>query len=78
MKAALQDICDAEVSADSGMVHIQVVGQKIRNTGIATSELQQQVREKIREDLNQEILQITRRIPGVKEVVCDIDLPYYA
>jgi cytidylate kinase len=78
VKAALQDICDAEVSADSGMVHIKVSGQKIRNTGIATSDLQQQVREKIREDLNREILQITRRIPDVKEVVCDIGLPYYA
>jgi cytidylate kinase len=78
VKAALQDICDAEVSADNGMVHIQVAGQKLRKTGIAASDLQQQVREKIHGDLNREILQITRRIPDVKEVVCDIDLPYYA
>jgi cytidylate kinase len=78
VKAALQDICDAEVSTDNGMVHIQVAGQKLRKTGIATSDQQQHVRETIREDLNREILQITRRIPDVKEVVCDIDLPYYA
>ena len=78
VKAALQDICVAEVSADNGMVHIQVAGQKLRKTGIAASDLQQQVREKIHGDLNREILQITRRIPDVKEVVCDIDLPYYA
>jgi cytidylate kinase len=78
VKAALQDICDAEVSTDNGMVHIQVAGQKLRKTGIATSDQQQHVRETIREDLNREILQITRRIPDVKEVVCDIDLPYYS
>jgi len=78
VKAALQDICDAEVSVDDGMVRIRVAGQKIRKTGTAASDLQQQVREKIRRDLSQEILQITRRIAGVKEVVCDIDLPYYA
>jgi hypothetical protein len=78
VKAALQDICDAEVSADDGMVHVRVAGQKLRKTGIATSDLQQQVREKIQEDLNREILQITKHIPDVKEVVCDIDLPYYA
>ena len=78
VKAALQDICDAEVSADDGVVHIQVAGQKIRKTGVAPSKLQHQVQEKIREDLNREIVQITRRIPDVKEVVCDLDLPYYA
>jgi len=78
VKAALQDICDAEVRVDDGMVHIRVAGQKLRKTGTAASDLQQQVREKIRRDLSQEILQITRRIPGVKEVACDIDLPYYA
>ena len=78
VKAALQDICDAEVSADDGMVHIQVAGQKIRKAGVATSDLQHQVQEKIREDLNREIVQITRRIADVKEVVCDLDLPYYA
>ena len=77
VKAALQDICDAEVSADDGMVHIQVAGQKIRKAGVATSDLQHQVQEKIREDLNREIVQITRRIADVKEVVCDLDLPYY-
>ena len=78
VKAALQDICDAEVSADDGVVHIQVAGQKIRKTGGAASDLQHQVQEKIRADLNREIVQITRRIPDVKEVVCDLDLPYYA
>ena len=60
------------------MVHIQVAGQKIRKAGVATSDLQHQVQEKIREDLNREIVQITRRIADVKEVVCDLDLPYYA
>ncbi len=78
VKAALQDICDAEVNADNGIVHIQVAAQKLRKSGIASSDRQQQIRERIREDLNREILQVTRRICDVREVVCDIDLPYYA
>ncbi len=77
VKAALQDICDAEVQAHDGIVRIRVAGQKLRKSTIATSDVQQQVRETIRTDLNREIMQITRRLPDVKEVVLDIDLPYY-
>jgi len=77
VKAALQELCDAEVTADGGMVHIRVAGQKIRKTGVAGPDRQKQVGEKIRTDLNREILQITRGIDGVKEVVCDIERPYY-
>lgn len=49
-----------------------------RSSGVANSDLQHQVQQKIRADLNREIAQITRRIPDVKEVVCELDLPYYA
>lgn len=78
VKAALQDVCEAEVTSEEGILQIKVQGQKVRKTGIASPKLQQQVRERIREDLTKEILQIVREIPGVKDVICNIDLPYYS
>ncbi|MBI4774308.1 MAG: cytidylate kinase-like family protein [Deltaproteobacteria bacterium] len=78
VKAALQEICEAEVSADDGKVAIHVKGQKLRKTGFTSPKLQDQVMEKIRGDLTKDILQAVRGIPGVKDVVFDIDLPYYS
>jgi cytidylate kinase len=78
VKAALHDTCEAEVASHNGVVHIRVAAQKLRKTGFANPELQQQVRERIREDLARDIVQIAKQIPGVKDVVCDIDLPYYS
>ena len=77
VKAALQDICDAEVTAKEGIVHIKVRGQKLIKTGIASPKVQSQVREQIREDLMQEIMEAIQGIPEIKEVNCNIDLPYY-
>lgn len=78
VKAALQEVCEAEVSADEGIVRIQVKGQKLKKTGFASPDLQQQVRETIREDLTREIMGIVKKIPDVEDVICDIDLPYYS
>jgi cytidylate kinase len=77
VKAALQEICDAEVSTDDGVVSIKVSGQKLRKTGVASPELQAHVREQIREDLTREIMEAIRGIHGIKDVIFDVDLPYY-
>ncbi len=77
VQAALQEICDAEVTSNDGIVNIRVRGQKLRKTGIASPKVQSQVREQIREDLMQEIMEVIQGIPEVKEVKCAIDLPYY-
>jgi cytidylate kinase len=77
VRAALQEICEAEVTANDGMVHINVKAQRLKKTGFASPNLQDHVSEKIREDLTKEILQIVKKIPGVKDAICDIDLPYY-
>jgi cytidylate kinase len=78
VKAALQEICDAEVTSDDGIVHIKVSGQKLTKTGVASPELQIHVQEQIREDLTREIMEAIKGIPGVTEVICDIDQPYYS
>jgi cytidylate kinase len=78
VKASLSTICKAEVRADDGIVHIKVPAQKIRKAGYTTPKLQTFFKEKIRKDLMVDIEEIVRKIPGVKEVICDIDLPYYS
>jgi cytidylate kinase len=78
VKATLEDICDAEVTSNNGIVHIKVRGQKLKKTGVTSPNIQTYVREQIREDLTREITEAVGEIPGVKEVVCDIDLPYYS
>ncbi len=78
VNAALQGICEAEVTSDKGVVRIKVKRQRLKKTGFASPELQEQVRERIREDLAKKIVDIVTKIPGVGEVNCDIDLPYYS
>ena len=77
VKTALQDICDAEVTANDGIVHIKVRGQKLKKTSMASPKVQSQVREQIREDIMQEVMEAIQGIPEIKEVNCNIDLPYY-
>jgi len=78
VQAALQDVCEAEVSANDGIISIHVKARKLRKTGFTSPQLQDHVREKIRADLTTEIVGVVRDIPGVKDVACDIDLPYYS
>ncbi len=77
VKAALLDICDAEVTSDDGRVVIRVKTQKIRKTGYVRPKVERQIQERMRNDLLMQIVQITREIPDVEDVTCDIDLPYY-
>jgi cytidylate kinase len=76
--AALQAVCKAEVRANDGIVFIKVPAQKIRKSGYSSPKLQSVVKEKIREDLMKEIEGIVKKIPDIKEVVYDVDLPYYS
>lgn len=78
VKAALKDVCEAEVKSTSGLVHVQVSAQRIRSTGFASPRLQRHVRETIQDDLTKEIIQIVQGVPGVKKVFCDVERPYYS
>jgi len=77
VKAALQEICEADVRSKDGVVHIKVAAQKIRKTGQSSPALQMHIFATIKEDLTRQILDITQKVPGVKDVVCDVGLPYY-
>jgi cytidylate kinase len=78
VQALLQDVCDAHVTVEDGIATISVHAPKIKKTSFSRAQVQQQVRERIRDDLFREIVQITKKVSGIKEVICDVDLPFYA
>ncbi len=77
-EAALQPICEAEVTSVDGMVHIKAAAQKIRRTGYVSPRLQTHVQETIKDDICKDIHDIVGKIPGVKGIVCDVGRPYYS
>jgi cytidylate kinase len=77
IRAALQVLCKAEVSANDGIVRIDVPAQKIRKTSYARPKVQAYVEETIRNGLRKEIETIIKEIPDIKEVFYNIEPPYY-
>jgi len=77
VRASLQTLCEASVTARDGFVHVKVPAQKLTRTGYATPQMGKQVKETIQSDLAKEINEIVRKIPGVKEVVCDVEPPFF-
>lgn len=77
VKVVMEDICKADVRAKNGIVHIRVQGQKIKTTGIASPDVQHQVQDQIQRDLYDKIIAAVSKIPGVKDIACSVDAPYY-
>ncbi len=73
----LADVCNAEIRISKGMVHIQCRPQRIRKFDPIRPSLAHHIDETIREDLTKQVTEIAHSIPGVKEVTCDVDSPYY-
>lgn len=59
-------------------MNVSVRGQKLRKTGFASNHVRREVREQIRADLSGEVVETALKIPGVKEVVRVVDMPYYS
>ncbi len=78
VRTALSDLCEADVAVAGGIVTVKVKGQKLRGTGFTRPGLQQRVQDRIKEDLQQEITALISKIPGVKNLICEIESPYYA
>ena len=78
VKAALQTVCEAEVRSANGIVYVRVPPQKIKRTGQISPKLQLHLQETIKDDITKKIIEIVQNIPGVKEVVCDVEMPYYS
>ncbi len=75
----LNGVCDAEIrSREGGMVHIRCRPQRIRKFDPIRPSLATHIDETIREDLTKQVQRIAQSVPGVKEVICDVDSPYYS
>ena len=72
--AALQDICEAEVTSHEGNVSIRVFPAKIRKTNYTNLTTQKRIDEQMKAELLGEIMNIVRQISGIRHVVCDIGL----
>ncbi|NNK01925.1 MAG: cytidylate kinase-like family protein [Desulfatitalea sp.] len=78
VKTVLTKLCEADVAVAGGVVTVKVKGQKLRDTGFTRPGMQQRVQTRMQEDLRQEITALVSKIPGVKDLICEIGSPYYA
>ena len=73
VELALDAICEADVTVREGGVAIRVLSPRIKKTNFITPKLQNHLDVIYRDELQQEILEVAREIPGVKGISCDID-----
>ena len=78
VKAVLQSYGPMEVTSDDGNVHIVVPPQKIKKADFLTPRAATHLKERVHDDLVQEIIDLVQKIPDVKQVTCDIDMPRYS
>ncbi len=78
LEVVLQEICEAQVTSDNGMVHITARSQKIKKFGPISPNVAEHIGETMKGDLSRTISEIAHKVPGVKEVTCDIDPPSYS
>lgn len=77
VKVVLEGICKADVTCKEGIVHIRAQGQKLKTSGGTSPDVQHQVQDQIRTDLYDKIVSAVSGIPGVKDIDCSVDKPYY-
>ena len=77
IKLILEGICKADVKCEGGIVQIKVEGQKLKTSGGTSPDVQHQIQDQIQTDLYDKIVSVVSKIPGVKDVDCSINKPYY-
>ena len=78
VKAVLEEIApSAEVDVADGVVRVAIKSQKVRATDFSSADTRRQVQDQIKKDAYREVIAALKRIPGVKEVSCEIDAPHY-
>jgi cytidylate kinase len=77
IKALLQDVCEADVRANGGIVHVETHGQDVKKTSVASTHTQEQFQDSVKDELTREITEIALEVPGVKSVSCSIGKPKY-
>ncbi len=77
VQAELKSICEAQVFVKNGKVQVKVAAQKRRKSGHISPALQHHIGEAYQHDLTRQIHEIAHKVPGVKDVFCQVDMPYY-
>jgi cytidylate kinase len=77
IQAELKSICEAQVSVNNGEVQVRVAAQKRRKSGYISPALQHHIGEAYQHDVTRQIHEIAHKVPGVKDVFCQVDMPYY-
>jgi cytidylate kinase len=77
VRTSLAGLCEADVSVSGGTVTVKVKGKKLRGTDFTRPAMQKRVQAHIQEELQQEITALVSKIPGVKDLICEIELPHY-
>ncbi len=78
VKAILQPYGHVDVTSDGGNIKIMLPIQKIRKSDFSTPQASAHLRERVHDELIQEIVGLVQKIPDVKDVVCDLDMPRYS
>jgi len=78
IEVVLEGVCKAAVTVKDGIVHIRVSGPRLKTDSVASSTVKHQVQDQIQEDLYDQISALVADIPGVKDIDCTIERPYYA
>lgn len=77
VKVALEGVCKADVTVRDGVVRLRVKGQKLTTSGFAGEDARQQLQSQIQQDVYDRIVAAVSDVPGVKDIDCAIDSPYY-
>jgi cytidylate kinase len=77
IQAELNSICEAKVSVKNGEVKVKVAAQKRRKSGYISPALKHHIGEAYQHDVTRQIYEIAHKVPGVKDVFCQVDMPYY-
>ncbi len=78
VQTALVELCECDVTVSNGIVTVKARRQKLRGDDFTRPGMKQRVQSRIREDLQQDIAAVVSRIPDVKDLICEIEPPYYA
>ena len=72
-ESVIQPLCDAEVEVHEGIVQVYIHNPRIKKTSFITPKLQNHIDITFREELTREVYKAVKAIPGVKQVICDVD-----
>ena len=78
VRSTLADLCEADIAVSGGVVKVKIKGQKLRGTGFTRPGMQQRMQAHLQEGLQRDIAARVFKIPGVKDLICKIELPHYA